>query len=288
MQRRKFIKNGMLTMAALQITDLQALFPTNSEAIMPAMFVGHGNPLNAIEDNEFSRNWSRIGAQLPAPKAILCISAHWLTRGSFVAATPKPETIYDFSGFPDELYQVNYAAPGSPEFAQEVKSAVKSKSISDDHSWGLDHGCWSVLNQMFPKADIPVFQLSIDMLAKPEEHYAIAKELAVLRSKGLLIMGSGNIVHNLRTMQWADTAYDWAVEFDALSKSLLEKGDHDSLIKFRTLGKAADLSIPTTEHYLPLLYSIGLQQPKDQLRFFNEKTTAGSVSMRSFVLDQSV
>lgn len=285
MQRRNFIKTGTLMMAALPLNELHALFPANAEAVMPAMFVGHGNPLNAIEDNEFSQTWAGIGQQLPTPIAILCISAHWLTKGTFVAATPQPETIYDFSGFPSELYQVSYPAPGSPEFARQVKSAVTSKSIQDDHSWGLDHGCWSVLTQMFPKADIPVFQMSIDMLAKPEDHYAIAKELAVLRSKGLLIMGSGNIVHNLRLMQWADTAYDWAIEFDQLSKTLIEKGDHDALIQFRTLGKAADLSIPTTEHYLPLIYSIGLQRPDDQLRFFNEKTTAGSVSMRSFVLD---
>lgn len=276
----------MLTMAALQITDLHALFPSNAEAVMPALFVGHGNPLNAIEDNEFSRNWASIGRELPAPKAILCISAHWLTKGTFVAMSRNPETIYDFYGFPDEMYQVSYPAPGSPEFAQQVKSAVKSKKIEDDHSWGLDHGCWSVLNQMFPKADIPVFQMSIDMQAKPEEHYALAKELAILRSKGLLIMGSGNIVHNLRTMQMVDGAYDWAIEFDLLSKSLIEQGDHGSLVQFRTLGKAADLSIPTTEHYLPLLYSIGLQQPNDHIRFFNEKTTAGSISMRSFVLDK--
>lgn len=253
---------------------------------MPALFVGHGNPMNAIEDNEFSKGWKDIGERLPIPKAILCVSAHWQTAGTKVTAMEKPETIHDFYGFPQELFDVQYNAPGAVEMAQETQLLVKAKKIELDHTWGLDHGCWSVLNKMFPAASIPVYQLSLDLAASPQEHYALANELAALRKKGVLIMGSGNMVHNLRLFTMSDTAYDWAIEFDEMLKQFIEKGDHQSMIDYQKLGKAAQLSIPTNEHYLPLLYSLGVQDKKDTLSFFNAKTTAGSISMRSFLLSQ--
>ncbi len=252
---------------------------------MPVMFVGHGNPMNAIEQNEFSLAWKKIGAAIERPKAILCVSAHWMTSGkTLVTAMAKPETIHDFYGFPDELFAVQYPAPGAVDAAQETISLVKKTTVQPAHDWGLDHGCWSVLKPMFPNADIPVFQLSLDLSKPPQWHYDLAMELKALRDKGVLIIGSGNIVHNLGRMQWNDNAFDWAIEFDTWSKERLLAGDHAALVNYSAKGKIAELSIPTNEHYLPLLYSIALQDKQDDLRFFNEKTMMGSISMRSVLL----
>jgi 4,5-DOPA dioxygenase extradiol len=248
---------------------------------MPVLFVGHGSPMNAIEDNEFSRAWAETAQTLPRPRAILCISAHWETEGTWVTGMERPETIHDFGGFPRALFEMQYPAPGSPEVARLVQETVKGAAVRLDRSWGLDHGAWSVLSRMFPRADIPVVQLSLDRGQHPEFHYALGSELRALRTQGILIVGSGNIVHNLRLVSWQDNAYDWAVEFDETVRQLIVAGNHEPLIHYENLGKAARLSIPTNEHYLPLLYALGLQDEQDQVRFFADRVTLGSMSMRS-------
>ena len=248
---------------------------------MPVLFVGHGNPMNAIEDNEFSRGWATLGKKLIKPKAILCVSAHWQTKGTMVTGMPKPRTIHDFGGFPEKLFQAQYPAPGAPELAKETVSTITKTKVELDYDWGLDHGCWSVLLPMFPNADIPTFQLSLDYTKPPQYHYELAKELKALRKKGVLIIGSGNLVHNLGLFEFNDKAFDWAVEFDEKIKTFIEKGDHQSVVDYQKLGRIAQLAVPTNEHYLPLLYSIALQEKNEALNFFNVKTTAGSISMRS-------
>jgi 4,5-DOPA dioxygenase extradiol len=247
---------------------------------MPVLFVGHGSPMNAIEKNEFSNKWVEVGRQLPTPKAILVVSAHWQTKGTKVTAMDMPATIHDFGGFPQELFDAQYPAPGSPELAKQTQALITKTSVIADYDWGLDHGCWSVLLPMFPAAKIPVFQLSLDYTQPPAFHYALAQELKALRSRGVLVMGSGNIVHNLGKVQWSDKAYDWAVEFDEKIKQYILSGNHDAIINYPQLGEAAKLSVPTNEHYLPLLYSLALQDKSDSLSFFNEKATMGSISMR--------
>lgn len=283
MERRKFIKAGTFSLLAMQLKEFSNTFQQEQDIVMPAMFVGHGNPMNAIEDNEFSRGWEAQGKLLPAPKAILCISAHWLTRGTRVAAMEKPETIHDFGGFPQTLFDVQYPAPGSPEFAKETSTVITKTKVELDFEWGLDHGCWSVLNKMFPNADIPVYQLSIDYYQTPAYHYALAEELKSLRKKGVLIMGSGNIVHNLGMVQWADTAYDWAIEFDTKIKEFIDARNHQGVINYKDLGKSALLSVPTNDHFLPLIYTLGVTDTKEAISYFNEKNTMGAVSMSSFV-----
>lgn len=248
---------------------------------MPALFVGHGSPTNAIEDNEFSRAWVAVGQDLPTPKAILCISAHWMTNGTRVTAMKKPKTIHDFSGFPQELFEMQYPAQGSPELARLTGQTLEQTHVEMDFNWGLDHGTWSVLCRMFPDADIPVVQLSLDGYKEPQAHYALGKELRSLRNKGVLIIGSGNMVHNLMMLSWQDTAYDWAVEFDEKLKQLILSGDHDSIINYSRFGKIADLSIPTNEHFLPMLYILGMKDQDDRISFFADKVTLGSISMRS-------
>jgi 4,5-DOPA dioxygenase extradiol len=262
------------------LEDLQRAFPDREDR-MPVLFVGHGSPMNALEDNEFSRAWGIMGRELPAPAAILCVSAHWETRGTQITAMDQPKTIHDFGGFPRELFEKQYPAPGSPQLARLTRETVNSVPVELDQSWGLDHGTWSVLARMFPKADIPVVQLSLDHFQPPEFHYALGKELSALRRKGVLIIGSGNMVHNLRRMVWQDQGFDWALEFDEKMKSLILSGDHASIIHYEKLGMAAQLSIPTNEHYLPLLYILALQDNQDQLRFFADRVTLGSMSMRS-------
>ena len=251
------------------------------EVTMPALFVGHGSPTNAIEDNEFSRAWADAGGSLPRPRAILCISAHWETVGTHVTAMEEPRTIHDFSGFPQALSEVQYPAPGSPGLARLAQEAVRQRPVRLDSEWGLDHGAWSVLCRMFPRANIPVVQLSLDRTAAPAVHYQLGRELRVLRKKGILIVGSGNIVHNLRVIAWRDTAYDWALEFDEKMAQLIRSGDHDRIIRYETLGQAARLSVPTNEHYLPLLYVLAMQDKGDAIGFFAERVTLGSISMRS-------
>jgi len=281
MHRRDFIKSGAIALISMQVNQFKDQFTSFGDTIMPVLFVGHGNPMNAIEENEFSKTWADIGTRLPIPKAILCVSAHWLTSGTKVTAMEKPQTIHDFGGFPQDLFDVQYPSPGSPELAAETKKIITKTQVELDYEWGLDHGCWSVLNKMFPAANIPVYQLSIDYYKEPQYHYDLAKELAVLRKKGVLIIGSGNIVHNLRLVKWQDTAYDWAIEFDTKMKAFIENGDHQSVVKYKDLGKAAELSVPTNDHFLPLLYSLALKEKNEAPAFFNEKNTMGSVSMRS-------
>ena len=249
---------------------------------MPALFVGHGSPMNAIEDNEFSRGWEAAAQSLPKPKAILCVSAHWESDGCFVTAMDKPKTIHDFYGFPDELNQVQYPAPGSATLAATVRKTVKSATVGADQEWGLDHGTWSVLRRMYPKADIPAVQLSLDRTQGPQSHYDLGKELRVLRRQSILVIGSGNMVHNLRLMEWTEKPFDWATEFDAQLKGLIEKRDHKALINYPALGKSAALAIPPNEHYLPMLYVLGMQEAGEPLRFFNEAVTLGSISTRCF------
>jgi 4,5-DOPA dioxygenase extradiol len=253
----------------------------DSDQKMPALFVGHGSPMNAIENNEFSRAWAELGRTLPRPSAIVCVSAHWETAGTLVTGMDQPKTIHDFGGFPPELYAMQYAAPGSPDLARLVQDTVHVAPVHLDQSWGLDHGAWSVLCRMFPDADIPVIQMSLDRTQSPEFHYALGKELRPLRNKGVLIVGSGNIVHNLRMIAFQDKAYDWALEFDATIKRLIESGDHDPIVHYQRLGQAARLAIPTNEHYLPLLYALALQDEQEQIRFFADRVTMGSMSMRS-------
>jgi len=252
--------------------------------LMPAIFVGHGNPLNAIEETAFVAAWRETAARMPRPKAILCISAHWETEGSFVTSMAHPKTIHDFYGFPDELYRVQYPAPGSPELAGRVQELVGSTAVrlDDGYSWGLDHGAWSVLRRMYPEADIPVVQLSLDRSQHPRFHYDLAAELVPLRQEGVLVVGSGNLVHNLRLLDWgADSPYSWAAEFDRLAAKLILAGEHDRLVAYPAMGEAARLAIPTNEHYLPLLYTLALQQPGEDVSFFAEGVVYGSISMRS-------
>ncbi len=252
-----------------------------AEEKMPVLFVGHGNPMNAIEKNEYHNRWTEMGKSLPRPKAILVVSAHWLTNGTKVTAMEKPRTIHDFGGFPQELFDAQYPAPGAMDFAEEAKLLIKKTTVQSDLEWGLDHGTWSVLLPMYPKADIPVFQLSIDYSQPPQYHYDLAKELSALRKKGVLIIGSGNIVHNLGMIDWGGKAYDWAIEFDEKIKNYINDGNHSAIINYEKMGKIAQLAVPTNDHYLPLLYSLALQEKNESLSYFNAKCEMGSMSMRS-------
>jgi 4,5-DOPA dioxygenase extradiol len=254
--------------------------------LMPVLFVGHGSPMNGIEDNEFSKRWEQMAKEIPTPAAVLVISAHWFTNGTRVTTMDFPETIHDFGGFPQALFDVQYPAPGNPALARETASLLHSTHVELDHDWGLDHGAWSVVRRMYPEATIPVLQLSIDYTKPPQYHYDLAKELYSLRKKGVLIMGSGNMVHNLRMISWqnmnnAGFGYDWALMMNDKFKQIISSGDYKPLINYETLGAEARLAIPTPEHYLPLLYSLGLRNNKDQISFFNDKAVAGSLTMTS-------
>jgi len=282
MNRRNFITDISILTAAMTLSSFKKFTDDLPKADkMPVLFVGHGSPMNAIEDNEFSRAWKTAASALPKPTAILCVSAHWQTKGTKVTMMAKPRTIHDFYGFPPALEQKEYPAPGSPEFAKLTRETIHHTTVEGDDAWGLDHGTWSVVAQMYPLADVPVFQLSLDYSQSPAWHYELGKELAALRRKGVLIIGSGNMVHNLGMIQWKDEGYDWAIEFDAKLKKLIEQNDHRAIINYQDLGPAAKLAIPTNEHYLPLLYSLALQEKDEALSFFAEKTLMGSISMRS-------
>jgi 4,5-DOPA dioxygenase extradiol len=259
---------------------------------MPVFFIGHGSPMNAIEENEFVREWIEIGKSLPWPNAILCISAHWETRGTFVTAMEKPTTIHDFGGFPRALFDVQYPAPGSPELARETKSIIKKTEVGLDDKWGLDHGTWTVIKHLYPEADVPVIQLSLDYYQTPQYHYDLAKELASLRNKGVLIIGSGNMVHNLGMVDWGklntdNYGYDWAQEAREKMKDYIVNGDHQSLINYKSQGRAFKLSIPTPEHFLPLLYALALREEGEKVSFFNDKTVAGSLAMTSVRIEKA-
>ncbi|MDW3212284.1 MAG: 4,5-DOPA dioxygenase extradiol [Reichenbachiella sp.] len=286
MKRGKFLKLLATTpMVGMSLKTWTKQIEDISESEkMPTLFVGHGNPMNAILENDITRGWQEMGKGLK-PKAILCISAHWQTKGTMVTMTPKPRTIHDFGGFPKALFDVQYPAPGSPEMAAEVIQEVKKTTVEEDHEWGLDHGTWSVLIKMFPEADVPVFQLSLDYKQGPQYHYELAQELKALRKKGVLIVGSGNIIHNLRMARWdSDEPYDWALNFDQKTKEWIENNDYSTLINYSKIGQEAMLSIPTNEHYLPMLYTLALRDEKETLTFFNESILMGSMAMRSFVI----
>lgn len=267
--------------------------PNKASERMPVLFIGHGSPMNAIEDNPWSKEWGEWGKNLPAPRAILCISAHWETHGSGVTAMEQPRTIHDFGGFPPELYAVQYPAPGSPWLASRVQSIVHHARVEPDQGWGLDHGCWSVLHVMYPQANIPVVQLSLNHDAPAQYHYDLAKELAPLREEGVLILASGNMVHNLRrvvfrngTVEDFNVPYglDWAIEANDLFKKLILENQHQALIDYRKLGNAVQMAIPTPEHYLPMLYSLALKGENESVTFFNDVALAGSLTMTSMII----
>jgi len=252
---------------------------------MPVLFLGHGSPMNAIEENEFIQGFRRVSSEIERPKAILCISAHWETRGTMVTSMEQPKTIHDFGGFPPELYAVKYPAPGSPELAKETKELIKATDVHLDDKWGLDHGAWSVIKHMYPKADVPVIQLSLDSSRGARHHYTLGKELIRLRERGVLIVGSGNLIHNLQRLAWGRLnerfAYDWAYEAGSRINQYILDGNHDELINYSKQGKEIQLSIPTPEHFLPLLYILALQNKGDGITLFNDQPVAGSLSMTS-------
>ncbi|MEI6138895.1 MAG: 4,5-DOPA dioxygenase extradiol [Mariniphaga sp.] len=290
MKRKYFLRTIALAALAGSVMKLKGLnmFTKdlgNTEK-MPVLFIGHGSPMNAIEENEFVTGWRNVRTTLPKPKAILCISAHWETRGTFVTAMEKPTTIHDFGGFPKELFDVQYPAPGSQELAKETKDTVKKTEVGLDEKWGLDHGAWSIIRRLYPNADIPVVQLSLDYYQSPQYHYELGKELASLRNKGVLIMGSGNLVHNLRMVAWDKLntigfGFDWAIEADQKMKKFILDGNHQELINYKSQGSAFNLAIPTPEHFLPLLYILALQEKNEKLSIFNDKAVAGSLTMTS-------
>ena len=293
MERKHFLRLLAGTFGAMTLSSFKNLTDElqSQEHVMPVFFIGHGSPMNAIETNSFSETWRKLPSQIPLPRAVLCISAHWLTRGTSVTAMAHPKTIHDFGGFPQALFDVQYPAPGSPELAAETQKLITSIKVEADHDWGLDHGTWSIIKQMYPDAKIPVFQLSIDYYKPAAYHYALAKELAQLRRKGVLIVGSGNMVHNLGMVDFArinddDYGYDWAHEMNTIFKEKITKGDHTALMNYETLNKAARLAIPTPDHYYPLIYSLGLQEKRDHVSFFNDKAVAGSLTMTSVRIDR--
>jgi 4,5-DOPA dioxygenase extradiol len=249
--------------------------------LMPALFIGHGSPMNIVEDNSYTRDLARLAAELPRPSAILVISAHWLTTESRVLAAEFPRTIHDFLGFPEELYDMTYLAPGAPALAEETARLTGGEP---DEEWGLDHAGWSPLSHMYPDADIPVFEMSLDVTAAPREHYELGRKLAPLRERGVLVLGSGNLVHNLMVVQWDEDAepYPWARDFDAKVATLLEAGDDDALVDYERLGPEADLAVPTNDHYLPMLYTLAVRTPGESLTFTHEGFQNASVSMRCF------
>ena len=248
---------------------------------MPVVFFGHGSPMNTLERNAYTEAWRKIGEAIPAPKAIVCVSAHWYTEGTAVTAMNRPRTIHDFYGFPQSLFDVQYPAPGKPELARRVRELLAPVDVALDDSWGLDHGTWSVLKHVYPQADIPVVQLSIDGTQPPQHHYETARRLAPLRDEGILVAGSGNVVHNLRLMRPGAQAFDWAVRFNESIRGALAARDHATLIGFEKLGADARLSVPTPEHYLPLLYIAGLQREDESMTFPVDGYDLGSVSMLS-------
>jgi 4,5-DOPA dioxygenase extradiol len=299
MKRRKWIAaagaavaGGTLMLkeveSAAAVAGLQSLVPSPR---MPVLFVGHGSPMNAIQDNEFRRSWQALGTEFgkayPKPQLILCISAHWITRGWHLTGMAQPKTIHDFGGFPQALFDQQYPAPGAPAVAKQIAAGIPSPRVGlDEAEWGYDHGTWSVLKPMFPAADVPVLQLSMDYSRPPAEHFALGRQLKALRERGVLVVGSGNIVHNLRAVRREAgpmQAYDWAFQFDAHAKALLEKGALGELADFQKLGQVAQLAHPTHDHYLPLLHAAGAAEPGEKMRFFNDRFQSGSISMRSVV-----
>ena len=289
MKRLQFLKTfPIFTMGS--ILSMKELFKISENLAqdqkMPALFLGHGSPMNAIEENEFVAGFRQIANKIPRPKAIVCVSAHWETRGTQVTAMPQPKTIHDFGGFPKELYEVQYPAPGNPGLAKEIRDTAKTTDIVLDDKWGLDHGAWSVIKHLYPKADIPVVQVSLDYGKTPRQHYELAQELAGLRDKGVLVIGSGNMVHNLRMVAWnrlneTGFGYDWAIEANEKMKQFIMSDDHAPLIRYQDMGRAFQLAIPSPDHYLPLLYAMALKGKNENIELFNDKALGGSLTMTS-------
>ncbi len=291
MNRKDFIKLMALTPIGAMSMDLKTFGNLSSEfsnsPLMPILFLGHGSPMNAIEENEFTNSFKNLSSEFLKPNAVVCISAHWETKGTFVTAMEKPKTIHDFGGFPKELYEIEYPATGNPMLAKDIQNLVQKTQIELDHQWGLDHGTWSVLKHIYPEADVPVLQMSIDFTQSPASLYNLGKELQELRKKGVLFIGSGNIVHNLRRVAWNklnedNFGFDWAFEANNQFKNLILSNNHKQLLDFTNLGTAANLAIPTPEHFLPLLYILGMKQKNDEISIFNDKAVGGSLTMTSF------
>ncbi|MCG8574200.1 MAG: 4,5-DOPA dioxygenase extradiol [Flavobacteriales bacterium] len=303
MERRTFVKKagintlglGLIsstTKSSLDYLEKLSEAFDYQDSILPSFFIGHGNPMNGIEDNVFSNEWKRLGQSVQKPKLILCISAHWLTKGTYITAMDKPKTIHDFGNFPSELSEVQYPVPGAPQQAQAIIDMIESPTIHADHEWGLDHGSWTVIRQMFPKADIPVLQLSISYHESGAYHYELGQKLKELRKRGVLIIGSGNVVHNLRKVGFPkdisaeegmtrEYGYDWAIEANELVKEKILSGDHKPLLDYTKLGEAVNLAVPTPDHYYPLLYALGTQDGEEEISIFNDNYVAGSLSMTS-------
>lgn len=266
--------------------DFLIHYTGNSMNRMPAVFIGHGSPMNAIEENKFVEEWKELRNKIPKPEAILSVSAHWFTDGTRVMTSETAETIYDMYGFPEELYKIVYAAKGSPHFAEEVKSLI-SRGVITDNSWGFDHGTWSILHRIYPEADIPVFQLSVDKNASADQHYKMGQEIYKLREQGVLILGSGNVVHNLARINWnmEDEGHSWAKEFDNyIYKNILERKD-ENVINYQKAGNSAFMAFTTIDHYAPLLYVLGAANNQDKITVFNKACTMGSLSMTSYLFE---
>lgn len=288
MKRDEFIKTALAGLIGSTMMDLNSFAACVDDGKkttrMPALFIGHGSPMHALAQNDFTRTLQKTGNSLPLPKAILVVSAHWQTNGTFVANTAKPKTIHDFGGFPRALFEVEYPAPGAPEWANQTQQLITSTQVKFDHDMGFDHGTWTILKHMYPQAQVPVYQLSLDYTKPPQYHYDLARQLNTLRDKGVLIVGSGNIVHNLGMLNWNDPhgKFDWSEEFDTSVKTKLNQREHPALIQYEKLGHAARLSVPTNEHYLPMLYIAALQQKNESLTYLYEGIEMGSISMRCF------
>jgi 4,5-DOPA dioxygenase extradiol len=289
MKRNQFIKilaSLPLISHGMNLREFESISNSfNKTKKTPLLFIGHGHPMNALFDNTFTQTLSKIGNSIEKPNAIMVVSAHWETRGTFVSVNPHPKTIYDFGGFDDRLFDIKYEPKGHPEFAKELIASAPQFGIKEDHSMGLDHGAWTVLKHLYPKADIPVFQLSIDYTKPTSYHFELANALKKMRERGVLIIGSGNIVHNLGNLDWKNIdakPFDWAVEFDEIVKRQLDKQDFKSLINYQQYGKLAELAIPTNDHYLPMMYTLGLADKNEQVKYLYEGHQYGSISMRCF------
>ena len=277
---------NLFTGKSMKLNELNKLSDAfGNSPKMPVLFLGHGSPMNAIEENEFVQGFRKVGNEIYKPNAILCISAHWETNGTFVTAMPNPRTIHDFGGFPKELYEVQYPAPGSPKLAEATKELITKTKVESDYNWGLDHGAWSVVKHLYPHANIPVIQMSIDYTKNAQYHFELSTELSKLREKGILIIGSGNMVHNLRMVNWRRLnetfAFDWAEEASEKMKHYIMNNDFRKLINYQQEGKSFELAIPTPEHFYPLIYALALKDKKDEISLFNDKPVAGSLTMTS-------
>jgi len=287
MKRMDFLKAlalAPLASSALNIKEFESVTQTfNRTTRMPVLFIGHGHPMNALFDNDFTRTLQQIGKTIERPNAIMVVSAHWETRGTFVSVNPQPKAIYDFGGFDDALFRIKYEPAGSPELAKEVIKQLPF--VQEDHKMGLDHGAWTVLKFLYPKADVPVFQLSMDYTLSAQKHYEIAQALKKMRDKGVLIIGSGNIVHNLGMLDWRNIdakTSDWALEFDTIVKQKLNSGDVKALVNYRALGRSAQMSVPTEDHYLPMIYAMGLANAGEPVTYLYEGFQYANISMRCF------